>query len=83
MENLTHYLIVSQLVVLFSLLQIFNTLSNIFNIPYQSCLRNKNEKWAWVRKSLVSEFFLNCEVLSAKMECVVAAASPLHNRAAE
>lgn len=81
--KLTHYLIVSHLIVLLSLLRICITLSNIFNIPYQSCLRYKNEEWAWVRKALVSKFFLYCEVLCAKMECVLTAASPLYNRAAE
>lgn len=42
------------------------------------CHRYKNEEWTWVRKFLVSKFFLNCEVLCAKMECVMAAASPLY-----
>lgn len=52
-------------------------------MPYQSCLKYKDEEWAWVRESLVSQSFLNCEVLRAKMECVAAAASPLYHRAAE
>lgn len=71
------------LIVLFCLLRIFITLSNIFYVPYQRCLRYKNEEWAWLRKSLVSNFFLNCELLCAKTECAVAAASPFFNRAAE
>lgn len=54
-----------------------------FILPYQSCLKYKNEEWEWVRKSLVSKSFLNCEVLCAKMECVAAAASPLYHRAAK
>nr|XP_054508266.1 dual specificity protein phosphatase CDC14B isoform X11 [Agelaius phoeniceus] len=44
----------------------------------KSLKRYKNEEWTWVRKFLVSKFFLNCEVLCAKMECVMAAASPLY-----
>lgn len=47
--KLTHYLIVSHLIVLLSLFfWIFSTLSSIFIVPYQSCLKCKNKEGAWV-----------------------------------
>lgn len=74
----------SHLIVLLSLsLWIFSILSSTFIIPYQSCLNDKNEEWLWVTKSLVSKCFLHCEVLCAKIECVMAAASSPNHRAAE
>lgn len=47
--KLTRYLMVSHLIVLLSLFfWIFSTLSSIFIVPHQSCLKCKNEEGAWV-----------------------------------